>query len=207
MSESFVSDFISKLSVNSDGVALDIGANHGIYSVKLAEKFGRVFAFEPHPENIKVLTELKTDPSCKFEIVTKAISDLSGTIAMFVNGSNPGGHTINAHVGQKTTWGHGGDIIPIEAVSLDDFCANLSVDFIKMDIESAEEYVWGGAVETLKKNKIDIILETHQTVDTERLRIFFEDLGYKWFDENMRQVTGVPGKDCHYLITNKDHSS
>lgn len=200
MSESLFFNHVAGLVYNYGAIALDIGANHGTHTSKLACKFGKVYAFEPHPENIEVLKKLDLK---NVEIVPKAVSSHSGVIDLYVNKGNPGGHTINADVGHKSTWGHGGGSIKVEAVSIDDFCKDMKIDLIKMDIESAENYVWEGAAETLKCNKLDIFLEVHQTVDSERLRLFFESFGYKWYDGNGLHVTGVPPLDSHYLITNK----
>lgn len=129
MNEGFVRNKIESLPV-SDGIALDIGANHGMYTSLLAQKFKKVYAFEPHPDNFKIIQERVTDKNVEF--VNKAV----------------------------------------------------------------------GIIETLKNNKIEMILEVHQTVDCEKLWSFFNDLGYTSYAPT-NKVTGAYINDEHYFITNK----
>ena len=56
--ENWVKQFIHNLPVQENGIALDIGANHGIYTKILADKFSTVYAFEPHPNNV---SKIKTN--------------------------------------------------------------------------------------------------------------------------------------------------
>lgn len=183
-----------------DGVALDIGANHGYYTKCLIEKFSQVFAFEPHPDNLVELNKLKAS---NLEIVPCAVSDKPGKVKLYKNSLNVGGHTIFDKVAEEEIWGHNvADYMEVDAVTLDDFCKGRSIKAIKMDIEGAEDFVWNGAVETLKNNKMDILLETHSSVDCGKLLIFFNRLGYKVY-ENDVTVTEMR-IDTHYLVTNKD---
>ncbi len=183
-----------------DGVALDIGANHGYYTNYLVHKFTRVFAFEPHPDN---LTELNKIKASNLEIVPCAISDKTGKIKLYRNSQNFGGHTINVKVAEEEIWGHStADFMEVDAITIDDFCKGRSIKAIKMDIEGAEDFVWNGAVNTLKDNKMDILLETHSSVDCDKLLIFFNGLGYKVYESDI-PVTKMR-IDTHYLVTNKD---
>jgi FkbM family methyltransferase len=193
MTEAFVTDYIKNLEY-TDQIALDIGANHGIYTKLLSKKFKTVYAFEPHPDNVKFLQE-ETAVCNNVIIVNKAISNVTDKIKLWTCKTCDGMHTINPapevteHYGRKPD-----EFIEVDAIRLDDFCKDFPVAFIKMDIETAEDFVWNGAVDTLKNNKLNIILETHQEVDILRLATFFTELGYDI----------EPGlcADTHSLISN-----
>lgn len=64
----------------------DIGANIGYYTL-LAESLvgpeGRVFAFEPHPENYEKLKEnIEVNGYTNCYLINKAVSDKSGIIGI-----------------------------------------------------------------------------------------------------------------------------
>ena len=70
ISESFVEKYILRLKDKQPGTAFDIGANWGGYTDMLAAKFDVVYAFEPHPDNIKKLHEKVKRPNVK--VIQKA---------------------------------------------------------------------------------------------------------------------------------------
>ena len=193
MSESFVADYIKNLEP-TDQIALDIGANHGEYTKQLSKKFKTVYAFEPHPDNIKTLRE-ETACCNNVVIIEKAVSDVTSRIKLWTCRTCDGMHTINPNPEAINFYARDPNVfIEVDSITLDDFCKDFSIAFIKMDIESAEDFVWNGAVDTLKNNELNIILETHKNVDVHRLSVFFNELGYKTEPELCT--------DTHSLITN-----
>ena len=206
MSESFVKKYISRLKDKQPGIAFDIGANYGAYPDMLAAKFDTVYAFEPHPNNIKRLHENIKCPNVK--IIPQAISNRTESGQLFTSRTNPGGHTISQVVADLKKWGHDPRVcLYLEFVSIDDFVSDNNItdlEFLKVDIEGAEEFVFEGAINTLKNNKLDIVLETHQVVDCDKLHRFFLDLGYTSYDLNM-DVAKRMEHDRHYLISNSDN--
>lgn len=185
-----------------DGIALDIGANHGMHTRKIAEKFAKVYAFEPHPDNIKILKK-HLEPHPNVEIVPAAITPISGTIKLY-NCPNPGGHTVSEAVMGHRIWGHDPNSYhEVQATSLDDFCKDKRVSFMKVDIEGAENTAFEGAIETLKNNKMDIVIEVHRFVDCDRLFKLFTGLGYTVYDiDGIGRPTTFMA-DQHYIVTNR----
>lgn len=185
-----------------EGIALDIGANHGMHTRKIAERFKKVYAFEPHPDNIKIL-EQHLQPFAHVEIVPVAITATPGMVKLY-NCPNPGGHTISEAVTDHKIWGHRRDSFhEVTGMTIDEFCKGKKITFMKVDIEGAENTAFEGAIETLKKNKLDIIIEVHRFVDNEKLFDLFTSFGYKVYDID---GIGRPSKfeaDQHYIITNR----
>ena len=66
------------------GVALDIGANRGVYSYKLGEICSRVIAFEPNPDIAETLRRLKRP---NVEVCELALSDEGGTAELTIPAS------------------------------------------------------------------------------------------------------------------------
>lgn len=182
-----------------NGIALDIGANHGHYTKLLANKFAVVYAFEPHPENFAILEK---DGLVNVFYVNIAIGDkVADEVRLFTN-PNPGGHSISEKVGSDNRFGHRIDnFIKVPMTTVDMFCSGLTkISAIKIDVEGAEEYVLSGALETLKKNKVNILLETHQTIDCEKIYSMMTGIGYSFIDESGPQQS--IRFDHHYLVTN-----
>ena len=71
-SEAFVKDYITALQVDEEKCAMDIGANHGIYTNLLADKFKHVYAFEPQEDNITILAKA-VDKNEKITVDRRAI--------------------------------------------------------------------------------------------------------------------------------------
>ena len=199
--ENFVLNFINEL-FYSPNFALDIGANHGIYTTVLANKFSKVYSFEPHPDNIKIIKEKLEKNNIKNVVLEqKAISKSNGIIDLFINKSNHGGHSIVEQLVDCGRWGYlRENSIKVETVTIDDYCKDKKIDFIKCDIEGGEIEIFYTAVHTLKNNDIKIILETHQVeYDWNILKQFFKDLGYEFFSTSGSPISNIVF-DTHYLI-------
>lgn len=180
MSEQFVVSIINHVP-QSDKIALDVGANHGIYTTMLAQKFKKVFAFEPQPDNIEILQK-NIQQFNNVEIVAKAISDKSGSVKLNINPHNMGGHSISKKVAAHPEWGFTQQItMDVPAITLDEFCADKDVGFIKFDIEGAEDFIFTGAQETLKRPDLNILIEVHNEVNLKNLYDMFKSHNFRIF--------------------------
>ncbi|MGI9569003.1 MAG: FkbM family methyltransferase [Desulfobulbia bacterium] len=214
MNETFVRKIIEAIEPTHD-VAMDIGANHGSYTDALCKKFASVHAFEPLPNNMKVLHEKVTMPNVRLHQM--AIGKVNGNMKLYTC-PNHGGNSISEKVGGQTTWGHDKNtFVTVESQTLDHFCRENDLiaykdddvahkmkprlRFIKCDIEGAEDFIFDYGKEVLSTNRLDIMLEVHQTVDTIRLYNFFKELGYTIYNYELKTVEFMT-QDHHYLITN-----
>lgn len=200
MREGFVRDTIESL-IKSQGVALDIGANHGGYTWMLGEKFQTVYAFEPSDSNLQKLRE-NVEKAGNIVVVPMAISNVTGEGKLYIV-DNDGGHSIAPKVVNKKAWGHDPDTwVKVDYTTIDDFMRDKGkrVDFIKCDIEGAEEFIFEGAIETLTNYHPDIIIEVHQTVGCEDLYNWFRALGYRWYAPGHMELASITN-DEHYLIS------
>lgn len=202
MNEEFVKRVISKIQWDPNRIALDIGAHHGDYTKPLSMKYKHVYAFEPFPENADAL-RANMQHAKNVTVVQKAISDKEGTTKLFPCPNNSGGNSINPAIAECQTWGHSLDNhIEVKTVSIDQFLVDKDpVAFIKMDIEGAEEFVWGGAQKTLKTPNLNIMLEVHQKVNCEKLFSFFTKRKFTIITEVETVATHFEN-DRHYLLYN-----
>ena len=128
---------IIQAEVKPGDVVLDIGANIGYYTLilaKLVGETGKVYAFEPDPDNFRLLRKnVRANGHRNVVLVQKAVSDVSGPLDLFLCPDNKGDHRIYDSADDRRK-------VPIEATTLDDYFggSKVHVDFIKMDIQGAE---------------------------------------------------------------------
>jgi FkbM family methyltransferase len=142
---------------------LDLGANIGFYTILAAARVrpgGRVFAFEPAPENIALLERnARANGFDHVTIVPRACSDTAGRVTLHLSPRGKGLHTIGAA-------GEGWGSIEIETVRLDDHFAGASftADFLKIDIEGAETRALRGMERLLARSpRLKILTEINPT--------------------------------------------
>lgn len=147
--EKFEHDLIAN--IVKDGMrVVDIGANLGYHTLQLAECVGtngEVYAFEPDPDNYRLLVKnLEVNQYKNVVTVPKAASHRSGIASLYISEENKGDHRIyDAQEHRKS--------IEIETVALDDFfCDKGSIDFIKVDVQGSECLVLEGMNELINKN-------------------------------------------------------
>jgi FkbM family methyltransferase len=155
------------LPIGESDIILDIGAQIGIFSVYAAKaaKNGRVFSFEPVPENFRLLKENAELNGCaNVSIFEAAVAEKSGLRKILVAADNTGGHSF-VDAGQKV-----GGSVEVKSFSLPEFMADHKIeeiDFLKIDCEGGEyEIFYNLPAEILGKIK-KISMEYHD-LDKER---------------------------------------
>lgn len=137
--------------VTDFNIAVDVGANVGLWSKPLSEKFQHVIAFEPMP---KVLECLKLNvENLSVEIYDFALSNISGNIDMVYNSENTGSSYV-----VKNSEGS------IQLKILDDL-ALPKFGLLKVDCERHDLQVLQGAEKTILKYKPIIVVEQHPDTD------------------------------------------
>jgi len=142
--------------VNRFGVAIDIGANVGLWSRDLAQRFERVIAIEP----VATFTEClkKNVPWQNLEVWPIALGTEDTKIDMIVTEGNTG----HSHV-DLSTIGSG----QVQMKKLDSLGLNFdSIDYIKIDCEGYELQILQGGENIIKYHKPTIVVEQKLHTDT-----------------------------------------
>ena len=150
---------LKKLLESNTGSAVDVGANHGIYTYYLARvcKFERVLAFEPNPIPFRIL-EKKTKSYKNVEILNIGVSDIQDSILSLNIPVDSKGRQITTRSSFDSV--HDRHIsIDVPVTTLDSFELR-NVAFIKVDVEGFEESVFRGAMATIKESKPVLLVET-----------------------------------------------
>src|SRR5713101_3522579 len=135
---------------------VDIGANQGLYSVALAKKFRRVYAFEPNPSVIPLLSErLSENGINNVRIFAMALGDKVGRTILYLDQHTGFDASLNTIV---PLFNYRPELIPpggspqtysgkngVEVtLSTYDTTVTEPADLVKIDVEGAEFLVLSG---------------------------------------------------------------
>jgi FkbM family methyltransferase len=156
---------------------LDVGANHGYYTLVMADgagPTGAVVAVEPNtkPAQLLRLTLSVNGLGGWVEVVERAASDTDGEHLTFLAPAHFG---LNARLGEAGE-GIDAEVFEVETVTVDSLTRSWPrVDLIKIDVEGAEEGVWIGMQETLARNPdLIVILEVNADRYEDPVKFFSE---------------------------------
>jgi FkbM family methyltransferase len=175
--------------VGENDIVFDIGAQIGIFSVYAAfqAKNGKVYSFEPLPDNFSLLKENAELNKCaNIVLYNAALTETGGKRNLFLAGNNTGGHSL-VQLRAKND-----QTVEINSFSLPEVMAREKIeriDFFKIDCEGGEyEIFFNLPLEILKKIK-KISMEYHNLDEKrngEKMKEFLVANGF--------QVTLTSGK-------------
>ena len=153
-------------------VAIDAGANIGLQSVRMAQKFNQVHSFEPTSVNYDCLiNNVKNFSNVQIYKTGLGEREESAIIKLPAESKNCGAFSIIDFNGYE-------DPVLTEQISilpLDKF--QLLPDFIKIDTQGFELFILKGAENTLK-NKPVLLLECEKKQEKRLISNYLIPLGY-----------------------------
>ena len=157
-------------------VAIDIGANVGLWARDICNNFQHAHLFEPYDKNIECLKENLLQYN-NYTIHEYALSNMHGVGNLYFNESSLGGSSLNPNgflnLMKKK----------VLKKRLDDYSFK-NIDYIKIDVQFHELEVIEGSIETLKNNNPVMCVEAARR-NTEELNYvkkfvkLLESLNYK----------------------------
>ncbi len=142
--------------VPRDRVAIDVGANRGLYTFFLSRLARRTVAYEPAPPMALFLRQAKLPG---VDVREAGVSNKNGEDIFFVQHTAKGKLRFNiGHLGGGHPHGVTGVQFPVKIVRLDDEGLS-NVGFIKIDVEGHEWEVIDGARKLLARCRPNLIVE------------------------------------------------
>lgn len=191
-----------RLVVDARGV-LDIGGHHGQFTLRaaraLTSRGGRVFTFEPTPDNASaLLRNARLSGLDNIDLCTAALSDTPAILRMVQpHAANTGASRLS--IGPSAA--SGGVAIHVPVRPFGDFTALIppeAFDLVKIDVEGHEARVLASLFASTAQRPRHIILEyspVHFDYGLkEKLPAWLDRHGY-----TVRDVTGVPFTDPESL--------
>lgn len=142
--------------VKNRNIALDIGANVGLWSKDLCASFNTVIAFEPVAEFRECL--LKNVTSTNLDVRACALGTEDTTIEMIITPANTG----HSHVDANSRGQGSIPMFRLDTLQLQSF------DYVKIDCEGYEYNILCGAEQTIKQYKPIVVVEQKLHKDTGR---------------------------------------
>lgn len=171
------------------GLAIDVGANKGVYLTHMSRHFGRVVAFEPNPELARYLSRAAPRNA---EVIGVALSSAEGTavLSMPRRMNELGSLSVKAEGGALDTYK-----VPLR--TLDSFGFD-AVDLIKIDVEGHEHDMLKGAMSTIARSRPAILVEVeerHRAGGVAAIRALLEGAGYQGFYLDGKELKGLAAFD------------
>lgn len=178
---------------------VDVGANVGVHTVRLAKLAGQdggVIAIEPDPEIMRrAERNVALNALSNVRFVNAAAGDRPGEMRLY----RPG--TRDANRARASLSHHAyltGVPVTVPVMTLDDICRGQRVALIKIDVEGHEDSVARGAAATITAHAPSIIFEYTPELLEGGLRSPFEWLagqGYEMFNVRARR-NRITGRVC-----------
>jgi FkbM family methyltransferase len=161
-------------------VCVQAGGNAGVWPLRLADYFEKVYTFEPEPLNFECLRRNVTKPNI---VATRAaLGEKAGSVGLFLHLQNTGGHTIR-----------GKGRIPVVTIDSLELGA---CDLIWLDIEGYELFALQGAEGTIKRYRPVVVVEVGGL--SNNFGIPTGEDG-RWLAERNYRHAGQVGRDFVYV--------
>jgi len=150
-------EFHHRISGLSGWEAIDVGANIGSYTLRLARRFQSVTAFEPSPAHNKVLRlNIALNHLRNVHVREVALSDVNGISPLYIRA---GATSLEA-----SHYGLGYDSVSfVRTAKLDEYQTKFTkLDFVKVDAENLEYAILKGAIGMISKFRPVIAVEVHR---------------------------------------------
>ena len=185
----------SLLSLDEFRVAIDAGAYDGDTArelIGLCPKLERIFAFEPDRRNFRKLSAFAEDQA-RVVPINAAVWSKNSTLIFDDSGN------INAGI---DTDGKAKRQAEVKAVAIDSLSPE-RVDYIKYDVEGAEEEALLGSVETIRKFRPDLLISAyHKTADLFKLILMIHEICPE-YQLYLRRYPYIPAWDLNLIATVK----
>ena len=169
-------------------VAIDIGANVGLWSKDICKLFKKAILFEPFQENVDCLKK-NLEKFDNFEIFNVALSNFQGETNLYFDDKSVGESTI-----RRDNISNFKKKIPVPVQMLDNYSFE-EIDYIKIDVQFHELEVIQGAINTLQNNSPVLCIESARR-NMEELRYvkkfakILNEIGYR--------IVGQSGKELFF---------
>ncbi len=185
--------YLARLGPNR-GIAIDAGANEGLYTYGLSRLYSAVHAFEINPE---LAAWLRSRAPGNVTVHPLGLSSSAGTGELFIpvvhDKALTGWASLNPdNCPEAERWiRQPVQFQPLDALDLTD------VAFIKADVEGHEPQFLSGALETIRRNRPVALLEVKEQ-NLASVREYFRQLNYR--ETRLEELIGVVGSTENHVF-------
>jgi len=187
--------YLKEYEPKENDIIIDLGAFSGMFSIYCAVKMnntGKILAFEPSKENLKLLRKaIELNNLTNIEIIEKGIWDKKDNLNFFEHG-----------LGSCIVSGEGD--FSIEVIDLDTQLKEMEIEhedvsFIKSDVEGVEIEALKGMTSVLKNGSPQLAIASYHLVNGEPTHFFVEkflqEFGYETETSYPKHLTTYGSKN------------
>jgi len=178
---------LAKTVGGQNSVALDVGANSGIYSRMLSRHFGRILSVEPYPDCARYMKAVLPG-NCT--VIEAAASAKTGVATLRVPISRGQLNSTRATISSDNRFGDlelagTQDVVvrtaPLDTIISDEVRPDERVGLIKVDVEGHEFEAISGAKDAIRRWRpaLYVEVEDRHGAKTSELFDLFDELGYQ----------------------------
>ncbi len=166
--------------INKNSVCVDVGANIGYYTLLMAKRVKKVYAFEPDKKCFEILKKNVEENNLKnVVLINKAASDKEGEKFFEISKNNFGDNRIKSPPTPSLNKEGAINYIKINTCLLDDVLKNeQKISLIKIDTQGWEPQVVLGAKKIINRDKPTLFLEYTPTDYKDKKMINFLEKVY-----------------------------
>ncbi len=190
---------------NNNGVVIDVGAHIGSFSLLASSKANnsKVFAFEPHPDNFKLLKKNIRLNNLEDKIFPSQVALAKKSkkrVKLYLHPHSSGMHSTILR-NSKSCNREDDAFIEAKAISLGDVFKKNKIsrcNFLKMDCEGSEYEVMLSTPKSILKRIDNIALEYHDGGDIQKIKKHLEQAGFMTRFDNclnnvlLRHMVNIP---------------
>lgn len=175
------------------GMAIDVGANFGCWTLGLAHVCKRILAIEPQPQITALLRHtIKANRFTHVELIAGAAGERAGTVGIPDIDPDLVTNFGGISVGEPHPEHPESPLVQVPVYSIDSLPGVNDVAFIKVDVEGSELDTLKGAKKTIGQDRPVLFVECdHPKTDTAELAWFIESLGYS-IESHGNNFLGMP---------------
>ena len=171
--------YVDIFNTKKDMIVVDVGANIGIVTDYMRKFSKKVFAIEPSSEHFEALKKNKEfNKWDNVEVFKMAIADKDGEMTLFHHDNNRTCHSLTQNY--TKAYGYGSE--KVKTMAIDTFFKENNiekVDFMKFDVEGAEDLILRGIGFKRVAEKIKAIEVEFHHPNWRELVKYMIGLGYK----------------------------
>ncbi|MET4077418.1 FkbM family methyltransferase [Janibacter sp. UYMM211] len=180
---------LAGIALSRPGWIVDGGANIGNHTVYFATVFdAKVMAIEPDADNLDILRANVAQNALTDRVTIKDVALWDGEGPLTIDNPHPdnGGLTRVVDSGGREVVG----------TTLDNLCADLDVNLLKLDLEGAEVRALNGALDLLERSHPIICVEAHGPIASRDIHGVLAPLGY--------EVVLIGGRSDNLVLAHPD---
>jgi|APTNR8051073442_1049403.scaffolds.fasta_scaffold02526_3 FkbM family methyltransferase len=189
---------IKIFSLDTKRLAVDVGANYGLWTYALSRRFSEVIAIEPNPNLANIISR-----RLRATVIQTAVSNVSEGVKMWIP------HDINGALVGWASLDPGNcphalfkESINVKTMLLNDILKGYSPIFIKIDVEGHEYETLLGSVDIIRVSRPVILCEI-KPHNLEKIQILIESINY--FLVRSKDVLNLPTSSEMFFIVPFDN--